>query len=108
MQESSRKNNVDAEKSRPTEHVFRLMRDDWVNDIQPLDQLEPLEPLDLEDETVDKDSEVEFVTPKSSLQFPVTLSRHLVDWLGSLLGVTYGVYSKLAKAIYNNNTTVNN
>ncbi|XP_053985819.1 uncharacterized protein LOC128880121 [Hylaeus volcanicus] len=96
-----------SERSRQTERTF-LSDDDWVNDIQPLDRLEPLEPLDLEEETQDKNLQVEFITPKPSFQFPVTLSRHLVDWLGSLLGVTYGVYSKLARAIYSNNTIVNN
>ncbi|XP_076294629.1 uncharacterized protein LOC143215906 isoform X2 [Lasioglossum baleicum] len=90
------------------EHVFRLMNDDWANDIQPLDQLEPLGPLEFEDEEGDKKTEVEFITPKPSLQFPVTISRHLVDWLGSLLGITYGVYSKLARAIYTNTTASNN
>ncbi|XP_076645003.1 uncharacterized protein LOC143354632 isoform X2 [Halictus rubicundus] len=90
------------------EHVFRLMNDDWANDIQPVDQLEPLGPLEFEDEEGDKKSEVEFITPRPSLQFPVTISRHLVDWLGSLLGITYGVYSKLARAIYSNTTAPNN
>ncbi|XP_017893189.1 uncharacterized protein LOC108632865 [Ceratina calcarata] len=78
--------------------------EDWANDIQPLDRLEPLE---LEDEVEnEKDREVEFVTPRTGFQFPVTLSRHFVDWLGSLLGITYGVYSKLARIIYSNNTTI--
>ncbi|XP_076167235.1 uncharacterized protein LOC143146644 [Ptiloglossa arizonensis] len=98
-----------SDKSRQTEQTFLLANDDWVNDIQPLDRLEPLESLELEDEdTEDKNLQVEFVTPKTNFQFPVTLSRHLVDWLGSLLGVTYGVYSKLARAIYSNSTGAKN
>nr|XP_033333026.1 uncharacterized protein LOC117224317 isoform X1 [Megalopta genalis] len=95
------------EKHRQTEHVFRLM-DDCANDIQPLDQLEPLGPLELDDEEGDKKTEVEFITPRPGLQFPATISRHLVYWLGSLLGITYEVYSKLARAIYSNATTPNN
>ncbi|XP_043250626.1 uncharacterized protein LOC122396366 [Colletes gigas] len=94
-----------SDKYRQTEKTLVLTDDDWVNDIQPLDRLEPLE---LEDETEDKNLEVEFVTPRSSFQLPATLSKHLVDWLGSLLGITYGVYSKLARAIYSNNTVTNN
>ncbi|XP_012141437.1 uncharacterized protein LOC100878523 isoform X2 [Megachile rotundata] len=83
-----------------------LSNDDWVNDIQPLDHLEP---LDIEEEEVrDKNRDVEFVTPRNGFQLPVTLSRHLVDWLGSLLGITYGVYSKLARAIYSNHTGTSN
>lgn len=75
----------DSEKPQQTERTFLTINDeDWVNDIQPLDHLEPLEPLDLEDEIEDKNRDVEIVTPKSSFQLPVTLSRHLVDWLGSI------------------------
>lgn len=101
--ERYRRINEDTEKSR--ERTY-LSDDDWVNDIQPLDRLEPLE-FD-EEETGDKNRDVEFVTPRNGFQLPVTLSRHLVDWLGSLLGITYGVYSKLARAIYTNNTVTIN
>ncbi|XP_034181134.1 uncharacterized protein LOC117604781 [Osmia lignaria lignaria] len=103
--EQYRRINQDAEKSREPERTY-LSDDDWVNDIQPLDRLEPLE-FDEED-MEDKNRDVEFVTPRNGFQLPVTLSRHLVDWLGSLLGITYGVYSKLARAIYTNNTVTNN
>lgn len=101
-----------AEESRRTEGTLLTSSDeDWVNDIQPLDRLEPLEPLEpleLQDEPKNPGRDVEIVTPKTSFQLPVTLSRHLVDWLGSLLGITYGVYSKLARAIYSNSTGSSN
>ncbi|XP_029038214.1 uncharacterized protein LOC114873738 [Osmia bicornis bicornis] len=103
--EQYRRINQDAEKSREPERTY-LSDDDWVNDIQPLDRLEPLE-FDEED-MEDKNRDVEFVTPRNGFQLPVTLSRHLVEWLGSLLGITYGVYSKLARVIYTNNTVTNN
>ncbi|XP_076231440.1 uncharacterized protein LOC143177435 [Calliopsis andreniformis] len=94
-----------SENTHGTEGTLLTMQDeDWVNDVQPLDHLEPLEPLDMENEMGDKNRDVEIITPKTSFQLPATLSRHLVDWLGSLLGITYGVYSKLARAIYSNNT----
>jgi len=65
-----------------------LPDDDWFNDIQPLGQLE------LQDEELDKKNEVEIVTPETTL--PTTVSHHLLQWLGSLLGLTYSIYSKLS------------
>lgn len=104
MQSNSKE---DSNKSQPKGIMYLAANDEWVNDIQPLDHLEPLEPLELEDEIENnKDREVEIVTPRTSFQFPATLNRHLVNWLGSLLGITYGVYSKLARAIYSNNTAI--
>lgn len=104
--QSNSKDKENSKKSQP-KGMYLAANDEWVNDIQPLDRLEPLEPLELEDEVGNnKDREVEIVTPRTSFQFPVTLSRHLVDWLGSLLGITYGIYSKLARLIYSNNTAI--
>lgn len=104
MQSNSKE---DSNKSQPKGIMYLAANDEWMNDIQPLDHLEPLEPLELEDEIENnKDREVEIVTPRTSFQFPATLNRHLVNWLGSLLGITYGVYSKLARAIYSNNTAI--
>jgi len=65
-----------------------LPDDDWFNDIQPLGQLE------LQDEELDKKNEVEIVTPETTL--PTTVSHHLLQWLGSLFGLTYSIYSKLS------------
>lgn len=76
---------------------------EWQNDIPSLDDVEPLGPLEIENTS--KDLDVEIVTPGTSLQLPVTLSRQLVEWLGSLLGLTYGVYSKLARAIHSTDNT---
>lgn len=105
MQENSKDKEDSAKKSELKVTYLGPSNDDWVNDIRPLEDLEPLEPLELQDEVEnDRDREVEIITPRTAFQFPVTLSRHLVDWLGSLLGITYGVYSKLARAIYTNNT----
>lgn len=104
--QSNSKDKENSKKSQP-KGMYLATNDEWVNDIQPLDRLEPLEPLELEDEVGNnRDREVEIVTPRTSFQFPVTLSRHLVDWLGSLLGITYGIYSKLARLIYSNNTAI--
>lgn len=104
--QSNSKDKENSKKSQP-KGMYLAANDEWVNDIQPLDRLEPLEPLELEDEVGNnRDREVEIVTPRTSFQFPVTLSRHLVDWLGSLLGITYGIYSKLARLIYSNNTAI--
>ncbi|XP_076761774.1 uncharacterized protein LOC143429846 [Xylocopa sonorina] len=89
------------------ERTYLGAKEEYVNNIQPIDRLERLEPLDFEDEMeIVKDRDVEFVTPRNGFHFPVTLSRHFVDWLGSLLGITYGVYSKLARIIYSNNTSI--
>lgn len=70
----------------------------WQNDIPAVEDAAPLGPLEIE--ISPKDRDVEFVTPATGLQLPVSLSRQLVEWLGSLLGVTYGVYTKLARAIH--------
>ncbi|XP_071871665.1 uncharacterized protein [Bombus fervidus] len=105
MQQNSKDKEDKGKKSELKVTYLGSSDDDWVNDIRPLEDLEPLEPLELQDEVEnDRDREVEIITPRTAFQFPVTLSRHLVDWLGSLLGITYGVYSKLARAIYTNNT----
>ncbi|XP_017763053.1 PREDICTED: uncharacterized protein LOC108552883 [Eufriesea mexicana] len=100
---------VDREASKKSQPkgTYLKVQDDWVNDVQPLERLEPLEPLELEDEVeVDKDRDVEIITPRTTFQFPVTLSRHLVDWIGSLLGITYGVYSKLSRIVNTNHTAI--
>lgn len=64
-----------------------LPDDDWFNDIQP---------LELQDEELDKKNEVEIVTPETTLQ--TTVGHHLLEWLGSLFGLTYSIYSKLSNA----------
>ncbi|CAK9811575.1 hypothetical protein ANTPLA_LOCUS7079 [Anthophora plagiata] len=106
QQQQKSRNREDSEKFQP-QRIYLGMNEDWVNDIQPLKPLEPLEPLELEEEMeIDKNRDVEVITQRNSFQFPVTLSRHLVDWLGSLLGITYGVYSKLTRALSSNNTAI--
>lgn len=67
-----------------------LPDDDWFNDIQPLEQLE------LQDEELDKKNEVEIVSPGT------TVGHHLLEWLGSLFGLTYSIYSKLSSAACGN------
>lgn len=71
-----------------------LPDDDWFNDIQPLEQLE------LQDEELDKKNEVESVTPGTTL--PTTVGRHLLEWLGTLFGLTYSIYSKLSSTTCGN------
>lgn len=63
-----------------------LPDDDWFNDIQPLEHLE------LQDEELDKKNEVEIVTPET------TVGHHLLEWLGSLFGLTYSIYTNLSNA----------
>lgn len=105
MQQSSA-DKAHSKNSEP-QRTYLESNDDLLNSIQPVDRLEPLEPLELDDEVENEnDREIEIVTPRNTFEFPITLSRHLVDWLGSLLGITYGIYSKLTRAIYNNNTTI--
>ncbi|XP_070531332.1 uncharacterized protein [Cardiocondyla obscurior] len=67
-----------------------LPDDDWFNDIEPLEHLE------LQDEELDKKNEVEIVTPGTTLLLPTTIGHHLLEWLGSLFGFTYGIYTKLS------------
>lgn len=69
-----------------------LPDDDWFDDIQPLEQLE------LQDEELDKKNEVEIVTPETTFQFPTKVSHHVLEWLGSLFGLTYSIYTKLSGA----------
>ncbi|XP_011863117.1 PREDICTED: uncharacterized protein LOC105559445 [Vollenhovia emeryi] len=65
--------------------IKSLPDDDWFNDIQPLGQLE------LQDDELDKKNEVEIVKTGTT-----TAVYHLLEWLGSLFGFTYSVYSKLS------------
>lgn len=67
-----------------------LPDDDWFNDIRPLEELE------LQDEELDKKNEVEIVTPTTSV------GHHLLEWLGSLFGLTYSIYTKLSNAACGN------
>lgn len=83
---SSNKRNFNKTKTLPD--------DDWFNDIQPLGQLE------LQDEELDKKNEVEIVTPETTL--PTTVGRHLLEWLGTLFGFTYSIYTKLSNAACGN------
>ncbi|XP_015185468.1 PREDICTED: uncharacterized protein LOC107071195 [Polistes dominula] len=85
------------------ETLYDAPKNDKFDELQPLESLEPLMPLDF-NEDINKNDEVEFVTPATDSNFSATLSRHFVDWLGSLLGISYGIYSKFSKAIYQNNT----
>lgn len=68
-----------------------LPDDDWFDDIQPLGQLE------LQDEELNKKNEVEIVTPETT-----AMSHHLLEWLGSLFGFTYNIYTKLSSAACGN------
>lgn len=71
------------------------LEEDWFNDIQPL------EPLELQDEK-QTDKDVEIVTPGKTYQLPTTVGRHLIEWLGSLFGFTYSIYTKLSGATCGN------
>lgn len=75
-----------------------LPDDDWFDDIQPLEQLE------LQDEELDKKNEVEIVTPETTL--PTKVSHHLLEWLGSLFGLTYSIYTKLSSAACGNEKVI--
>lgn len=91
--------------------LYETPKYDKFEELQPLEQLEPLEPLmplEFYEESEDnkKDEDVEFITPATGLQFPNTLGRHFVEWLGSLLGLSYGIYAKLTRAIHNSNYTL--
>ncbi|KAK2582556.1 hypothetical protein KPH14_004847 [Odynerus spinipes] len=87
--------------------LYEAPRYDRYEEFQPLERLEPLPPLEFENEADDKrDDDVEFVTPGTTLQLPTTLGRHFVEWLGSLLGLTYGIYAKLTRAIHGSNYTL--
>lgn len=87
--------------------LYDAPRNDRFDELQPLESLEPLMPLDFneeENENINKNDEVEFVTPATNSNFSATLGRHFVEWLGSLLGISYGIYAKFTRAIHNNNT----
>lgn len=83
-------NNVSANKKSSNKTKI-LPDDDWFNDIQPLGQLE------LQDEELDKKNEVEIVTPGTT-----TVGRNLLEWLGTLFGLTYSIYGKLSSVACGN------
>jgi len=66
--------------------------EDWSKDVQPLGQLE------LQDEELNNKNEVEILTPGTTLQFPMTVGRQMIEWFGSLFGLTYRIYTKLSSA----------
>ncbi|XP_015592840.1 uncharacterized protein LOC107266659 [Cephus cinctus] len=99
VSEESKKNSLstDEKASAVETSTSTASKDDWLDDIEAPKQLDQLE-LTADS---DDDSSVESVTPHSTLHIPVTVGRHLLEWLGSLLGLTYGAYAKLALAIKN-------
>lgn len=96
VETKTNENNVSSTNSnkKSSDKVKILPDDDWFNDIEPLEQLE------LQDEELDKKNEVESVTPGTTL--PTTVGRHLLEWLGTLFGLTYSIYSKLSSAACGN------
>jgi len=89
MMKTSGTNVSSSEKS---SNKTTTLSDDWSKDVQPLEQLE------LQDEELDNKNEVEIVTPGMTLQLPTTVGRQLIEWFGSLFGLTYRIYTKLSGA----------
>ncbi|XP_066585373.1 uncharacterized protein [Prorops nasuta] len=94
--------NVPGTKVKFTEDEERIDENpttkDWFDEIEPL---APLGSLELQDEANEMNTnDVEIIMPGGpTFQLPAVLGRHFIDWFGSLLGFTYGVYAKLSKAI---------
>lgn len=65
----------------------------------PLNDIQSLELLELQDEKVPHvETEVEIVTPGTTIRLSTTLGQHLIEWLGSIFGLTYSIYAKLSAA----------
>lgn len=86
--------------------LYEAPKYDLYEEFQPLEHAESLPPLEFTDKIEGKSDDVEFVTEGSFLQLPTNLRRHFVEWLGSLLGLTYGIYAKLTSAIHTSNYTL--
>lgn len=75
--------------------VEKTEKDEW------LDAVEAPKPLgaglEFQDDS-DDDSVVETTTPRT-FQLPIALGKQLLDWLGALLGLTYGAYTRVAQAV---------
>lgn len=91
--------NFDKEEESSSNKTETLNDDDWLNDIQILEQLE------LQDEEENKKKDVGIVTSKTTLQLPATVGRHMIEWLGSLFGFTYNIYAKLSGTVCNQKAT---
>ncbi|EFN82652.1 uncharacterized protein LOC105184940 [Harpegnathos saltator] len=82
-------NNRSLTSSNQTKTLF----DDRLNDVQSLKLLE------LQDEEVsDARAEVEIVTPGTTVRLSTTVGQHLLEWLSSIFGLTYNIYTKLSTA----------
>lgn len=68
----------------------KTLNDNRLNDVQP---------LELQDEEVpDARADVEIVTPGTTIRLSTTVGQHLIEWLGSIVGLTYNIYTKLSSA----------
>ncbi|XP_046416388.1 uncharacterized protein LOC124177726 [Neodiprion fabricii] len=90
----SKKENEISKGSAAPETVKKSETDDWVDGIEAPKTVDGLELQ----ENSDDDSVVETTTP-TTLQLPAALGRHLLEWLGSLLNLTYGAYTRVAQAV---------
>ncbi|XP_032683490.1 uncharacterized protein LOC116849929 [Odontomachus brunneus] len=71
----------------------KTLNDNRLNDVQPLGLLE------LQDEEVpDARADVEIVTPGTTIRLSTTVGQQLIEWLGSIFGLTYSIYTKLSSA----------
>ncbi|XP_014488803.1 PREDICTED: uncharacterized protein LOC106751978 [Dinoponera quadriceps] len=78
----------------------RTLLNNRLNDVQSLGLLE------LQNEEVPyAKSEVEIVTPVTTIKLSTTVGQHLIDWLGSIFGLTYSIYAKLSAGACSNKTT---
>jgi len=89
MKSTMKASESNASSSERSSNKSATLSDDWSKDVQPLEQLE------LQDEELNNKNEVEIVTPGMTLQLP-TVGRQLIEWLGSLFGLTYRIYTKLS------------
>lgn len=90
------KSTIEANKnngSRASFNKTRTLNDDRSNDVQPLELL-----MLQDEEAPDAKAEVEIVTPGTTIRLSTTVGQHLIEWLGSILSLTYSVYSKLSAA----------
>lgn len=81
--------NTSSSESSPNKTKTLSDDNDWFRDV---------EALELQDEELNDKNEVDIASPGTTLQFPTTVGRHLVEWLGTLFGLTYKIYTKLSAA----------
>lgn len=88
------KSTINANRNNGSPNKTKTLHNDRLNDVQPLGLLE----LQNEEEPEAK-TEVEIVTPGTTIRLSTTVGQHLIEWLGSIFGLTYSIYSKLSTAV---------